>query len=123
MSCAATWQHSWQFCHTTKVLLQLASNGLQCAQLGDDLAAQLAAFHSLRASPPADDDSAFALAKAAFAGLPNAGLLPATPSQGGTPRGAYGPGGTQGGFGASAGAAGGAGKHSHHHHHAAVRAP
>ena len=94
------------------------------AQLGDDLAAQLAAFHSLRASPPADDDTAFALAKAAFAGLPNAGLLPTTPSQGGTPRGAYGPGGTQGGgFGGSAGAAGGAGKHSHHHHHAAVRAP
>lgn len=104
----------------------LASDGpVRRAQLGDDLAAQLAAFHSLRASPPADDDAAFALAKAAFAAPPNAGLLPTTPSQGGTPRGAYAPGGTsQGcGFGGSAGAAGGAGKHSHHHHHVAVRAP
>ncbi|KAK9838263.1 hypothetical protein WJX81_001039 [Elliptochloris bilobata] len=85
--------------------------------LGDDLAAQLAAFHSLRASPPADDDAAFALTKAAFAGLPNSGLLPATPSQGGIPRGGYAGahlaqgGGSFGGCGTGGGA-----KHSHHHH-------
>jgi hypothetical protein len=114
-----------------------------CAQLGDDLASQLAAFHSLRASPPADDEAAFALAKAAFAGLPNpvmmhgAALLPPPPpcsgglAAEGPPRGGYGGGGggSGGGGGGGAGhrgaaagapsgkfASGGADAPAHHHH-------